>query len=93
MLKANNAVPYANFNNLIQTGTQLTPQASNLQEKHITRNTSEQQYEQLGCGFDLLTQKCKDVFQVTNIFFLNKKLLFLDRMVPTLYRFWKCILA
>ncbi|KAI1695897.1 hypothetical protein DdX_19328 [Ditylenchus destructor] len=28
------------------------------------RNITTEQFEQLGCGFDLLTQSCKDVFQI-----------------------------
>lgn len=48
----------SNNNNFNQFGA---PQQLTYQQ---TRNNSETQYEQLGCGFDLLTQTCKDVFQV-----------------------------
>lgn len=44
-----------NFNSKIATPQQQTVQQT---------NNSETQYEHLGCGFDLLTQTCKDVFQV-----------------------------
>ncbi|KAI1701449.1 hypothetical protein Ddc_17615 [Ditylenchus destructor] len=38
--------------------------ASSTSSGQGNRNITTEQFEQLGCGFDLLTQSCKDVFQI-----------------------------